>query len=124
MFEHRSDPLLPKQAFAKRLILAFFLTIVIVVASLSLGTLGYFWLGHLPPDEAFHLTCLVLSGHDINHETTRTEERIFSGIFVLYARLAFVSLVAILLVPLLHRVLHVLHLDEASFKEDDEQTEK
>ena len=40
------------------------------------------------------------------------------GVVVLYARLILVSLVAILFVPVLHRVLHKVHLEPEAHDED------
>jgi len=78
--------------------------------SLLTGMSGYHWLGKLPWDEAFHHTCLMLSGHDVQPVGETVGGHLFSGFFVLYARLVFVSLIAILLVPVLHRILHKIHL--------------
>ena len=118
MFEHRSQPLLPARAFAKRLLLAFWMTLAIVAVSLLVGTLG-FWGTGLTKSEAFHHTCLILGGHDGGpaelNQLARGElewwEHVYCGIFVLYARLVFVALIAIVSTPLLHRIFHRLHLD-------------
>lgn len=123
MFEHRSQPLLTKIEFGRRLLFSLAVTATIVAASLLLGTLGYHRLGGMPWATAFHHTCLMLSGHYVDPEAPTAVARIFAGSFVLYARIIFVALVAILLVPVLHRILHVLHLDPKLIDEEDESRE-
>lgn len=120
MFEHRSQPLLSKKEFARRLLGAFGVTFAIVVVSLLIGTSGYYWAGEMSWDEAFPHTCLMLSGHDVQHEESSPAGRLFAGVFVLFARLVFVTLVAVLFVPLLHRIFHRLHLDPQHLGEIDE----
>ncbi|MDF1824225.1 MAG: hypothetical protein P1U68_06265 [Verrucomicrobiales bacterium] len=112
MFEHRSQPVLSRHAFFKRIALAFFITLLLVGGSLLVGTVGYHQLGDRELDEAFYHTCLMLSGHDVHPSESTPGGRIFSGVFILYARLIFVSTVAILFVPVLHRILHKLHFEE------------
>lgn len=110
MFEHRTEELLPQKAFAKRVGLAFLITMGIIVGSVLLGTGGYRWIVGVPWDEAFHHTCLILGDHDVELKAKTFGGRFFAGFFVLYARLVFVTLVAILLAPILHRILHKLQL--------------
>ena len=111
MFEHRSQPVIPRPEFAKRLLNTFLVSLAIVAVSLLIGTSGYYWFVHMRLDETFHHTSLMLSGHDVSPRETTTEGHLFAGIFVLYSRLIFVSLVAIFVIPLLHRILHKLNLD-------------
>lgn len=111
MFERRSENILPRRAFARRLLGAFLITLAIVIGSVLLGTCGFRWFVGCGWDEAFHHTCLILGDHDGEIRADTSAGRLFSGFFVLYARLVFVTLVAILLAPLLHRILHRLHLE-------------
>ena len=116
MFEHKSQPLLSKRAFAWRITTSFILTIVIVGLSVFLGMAGHREVYGMTWPESFYQTCRILSGHDVIHEVPQQEEptmwgHIFSGTFGLYARLVFVSMIAILTIPILHRILHKFHLD-------------
>ena len=53
----------------------------------------------------------TLSGLPHDTEVHTTGGRVFLVTFALYGRLMFVSIVAIVLAPTLHRVLHALHLE-------------
>ena len=112
MFEHKSQPVLSNAAFAQRMLFAFVVTLLIVGGSIAVGTAGYHWISKMAWDDAFHHACHVLSGHDVMMQSNQTvSENIFSGLFVLYARLVFVSILAVLMVPLIHRMMHKMHLD-------------
>jgi hypothetical protein len=112
MFEHRAEPLLNSLSFAWRMGRVFLITVLIVAVSISGGTLGYHYLVDLSWGDAFHSACLILGDHPPTHHSESEWGKIFEGIYILYARLAFFSLVTLLLLPLLHRILHKLHLEE------------
>lgn len=101
-----------KAAFARRMLAAFGVTLLIVFGSMAVGTAGYYGLSDMNWDNAFHHACHVLSGHDADPLPDRTPAvNIFAGLFVLYARLVFVSILAVMMVPLVHRMMHKMHLD-------------
>ena len=119
MFEHRSQPLIPRLAFARRLLRALLVTLAIVALSLLAGTVTFSWLAKIDWHVAFHHTCLILAGHDggPSELAQTTSEKlglwghVVCGLFVLYARLVFVALIAVISSPVLHRIFHKLHLD-------------
>ena len=112
MFEHRKQPLLARRQFIGRMARAFLATLALVGMSLLGGTLGVVYFHQMSWSEAFHRACLVLGQHDVDHVADSAGARVFAGVFVLYARLLFVSLTAILVAPAIHRMLHNLHLAE------------
>ena len=119
MFEHRSQPLLGRPAFFWRLVRAFLATILIVGLSVLGGTLGYRTCVGLSWDDSFHHACAVLGEHLPEQYPETTAGKVFSGIYIMYARLVFLSVVAILILPLLHRILHKLHLDTTAIDSND-----
>ncbi len=112
MFEHRRDPLLSKSEFIGRIGRAFALTGGIVLISVGGGVAGFVLLAGQPWHEAFHTTCMLLAGRETASPGEGWGAQVFGGIFALYAHLVFFSMVAILSAPILHRILHKLHLDE------------
>ena len=118
MFEQRSQPLVSRLAFAWRLIRAYLVTVLIVVVSVLGGTLGYWYFeGHAWSD-SFHHACLVLGEHSPERPPETTSGKLFVGMYILYARLVFFTVVAILVLPLLHRILHKLHLETTDAEDD------
>ncbi|MFT5469820.1 MAG: hypothetical protein ACI8UO_004943 [Verrucomicrobiales bacterium] len=111
MFEHRSQPLISKAKFARRIVVALFITGGLVVFSILIGMVGLQMTENLGWEKSFLRASLVLAEHDVHDHPESTAGIIFFGVYVLYARLIFVSLAAILLVPVGHRLFHHLHLE-------------
>jgi len=118
MFEHRKQPLLNNLAFIWRLFRAFLITVLIVGLSILAGTLGFHWFVDLSWSDSFHRTCLVLGEHTLHKTPEATSGKIFVGLYVMYSRLVFFAIIVILVMPLLHRVFHKLHLDCLDSVED------
>ena len=111
MFEHVTEPLLSRLQFAWRICKALSLTILVAGLSLLTGTLGYHFLVGSDWSDSFHCACLVLGNHDVAVHPESTVGKVFVGLYVMYGGLLFVSMVAILASPVLHRIIHSLHLD-------------
>ena len=111
MFEHRTEPLLSGLQFASRIIKALSFTIIVAALSMLLGTLGYHFLVGTDWDDSFHCACLILGNRDVAIRPESTAGKVFAGLYVMYGGLVFVSMVAILAAPVLHRISHSLHLD-------------
>jgi len=92
---------------------AFLVAVVVVVVSVLGGTLGYRLFLGLSWSNSFHHACLVLGEHPAAQHPDTASGNAFVGIYIMYARLVFLSVVAILVFPVVHRILHTLHLDEA-----------
>ena len=110
MFEHRAQPLISKANFLRRLGIAFLLTLALIGVSVIAGSVGYRIFAGFEWSDAFHQSCLVL-GENSGEHPENTAGKVFNGIYVMYARLVFFSVVAMLMLPILHRILHKLHLD-------------
>lgn len=116
MFEHKDDPLLPRAAFVFRLGRSFGVTLVIVALSLLMGSVGYRVLGDLTWVDALLNATMILTGMGpIDHMPT-TASKLFSTFYALYSGVAFLTMMAVILAPLIHRLLHKFHLDDG----DDE----
>jgi hypothetical protein len=111
MFEHRTEPLLTRLQFAWRIAKALSLSVLVAALSMLFGTLGYHFLVGTDWDDSFHCACLVLGNHDVAVHPESTVGKVFAGLYVMYGGLVFVSMVAILAAPVLHRIIHTLHLD-------------
>ena len=85
----------------------------VIVASLGIGMLGYHALGHLAWLDAFLNASMILSGMGPVSPLQSNGAKLFAGLFALYSGLVFVALTAIMLAPVLHRVLHAFHAEGA-----------
>ena len=117
MFEHKSKPLLPRTAFYARFAWSVAATAALVAFSLFMGSAGYHYLGELPWIDALLNASMILAGMGPVDPIRSSAAKLFASFYALYSGIAFLTMVAILMAPLLHRFLHQFHLEES--EEDD-----
>jgi hypothetical protein len=118
MFEHKSAPLLPRRAFYARFAWSVAATAGIVAFSLLVGSAGYHCLGDLPWIDSLLNASMILAGMGPVDPLRSSAAKLFASFYALYSGIAFLTMVAILMAPLLHRFLHKFHLEAG---EDDEK---
>jgi hypothetical protein len=118
MYEHRSAPLLPRRSFLRRLATHFLGATSILVVSLAIGTEGYHALGKQSWVDAFLNAAMILGGMGQVGEVSETAGKLFAAFFALYAGFVLISVATLIMAPVIHRVLHRLHLesDEAGHR--------
>lgn len=110
-FEHRHEPMLPKRLFYRRMVRCGLLSLAFVVASLGIGMLGYHAIEGLSWLDAFLNAAMILTGMGPVTEMHTTAGKLFAGCYALFSGVAFLTAVAVLVAPLVHRALHRFHLD-------------
>ena len=116
--ERRSDLVLPWRPFVWRLCFSLSMAGLLVGLSLLGGMAGYHSLEGLPWIDAFLNAAMILSGMGPLAQPETTAGKIFSGLYALYSGFAVLIIVAIALGPVIHRMLHVFHADEADLNND------
>jgi hypothetical protein len=111
MFETKQEELIPTSAFIARLIRSFARSLIVAGASLSIGSIGYHFLGALPWVDALLNAAMILTGMGPVDRMPSTEGKLFAAFYALYSGLAFISMIAFMTAPLAHRLLHKFHLD-------------
>jgi len=117
MFEHRSQPLLSSREFFGRMARTVAVVAGIVVFSLFMGSADYHYLGELPWIDALLNASMILAGMGPVDPIRSSAAKLFASFYALYSGTAFLTMVAILMAPLLHRFLHKFHL-EVNEKDD------
>jgi len=116
-WEHHTEPLAPGHVFAGRLLRQILLVAGIVAITLAVGTAGYMV---IPKEEeklslvdSFLEASMLLSGAGPLYTERDSSNllKMYSSLYALFATLLVVSSVGILAAPVLHRVLHQLHLE-------------
>ena len=115
MYERHVDPLLPSPLFLRRLGVHLLAASGLVGVSLALGTLGYHGLGKQAWIDAFLNSAMLLGGMGQIGDLPTNSGKLFAAFFSLYAGLVLIAVTTLLMAPVLHRVLHSVHLAE----EDD-----
>jgi hypothetical protein len=94
----------------------------LIVFSVLLGTLGYHHFGQISWLDSFHMACMILTGMGPVAEMTTPTAKIFSSLYALYSGVAFLSITAVFFAPIIHRLLHILHVEQDD--NENEWTEK
>ncbi len=89
---------------------------VMVMGSLAIGVIGYHVTAHLPWVDALLNASMILTGMGPVDPLTSTTAKLFASAYAIFSGVAFLTIVAVLLAPLVHRFLHRFHLELA----DDE----
>ena len=90
----------------------------LIVASLALGMSGYVIFEQFSWIDAFLNAAMLLGGMGPVHLPQTAAGKLFAGFYALYAGLAFIVTAALLVSPVLHRLLHRFHWNESSTKAD------
>lgn len=111
MYEAKHHAVLPRRSFYWRLSQHFLAVLGLLTASIALGMVGYIVTERLAPIDAFLNTAMLLGGMGPVNPPVTFAGKLFAGIFALYAGLVFIVSAALVLTPVLHRVLHQFHFD-------------
>jgi hypothetical protein len=111
MFEHQAEPLLPRAAFFRRLVRHGVIALLIVLASLVVGMVGYHIFEGFSWIDAFVNAAMILGGMGPVNELHTTVGKLFAGFYALYSGIVFLVVAGVLFAPVVHRFLHHFHLD-------------
>lgn len=118
-YEHKSQRLIPQRQFLFRLLRHFFLAFAIIVLTLSVGVVGYLvWGGGGGLHDAILNAAFVMGGLGIVEVPETSNGKLFYAFYGIFVGLSFAASVGIVLAPVAHRVLHLLHLDDPVTDED------
>lgn len=109
MFEHHSEPLLSFHRFVRRIAWNVFVTVLLIIVSLAIGTVGYKIAEHLDWVDAFYNASLILSGMGPADVLKTDSGKIFASLYSLYSGLFLIGVTGFLLAPLFHRIMHKMH---------------
>jgi hypothetical protein len=84
----------------------------VVVASLAVGVVGYHFLAGLPWVDALLNASMILGGMGPVDPLRTTTAKLFASFYALFSGVVFLAAAALLMAPLVHRLLHVLHVDQ------------
>src|ERR1043166_1262331 len=109
--EHKSQPVVPISRFIVRLGRYVLLCMLLLSLSVLAGTAGYHYFGSIGWLDSFHMACMILTGMGPVAEMVSVGGKLFSSFYALYSGVAFLSFSAVILAPIIHRLLHILHVE-------------
>jgi len=103
--------LISKKQFKKKLLKSFILASGLLFISLLIGVLGYMHFYNLNWVDALLDASMILTGMGPVSVAKSDGAKIFASFYALYSGIAFLTSVAVISAPVLHRFLHKFHLD-------------
>jgi hypothetical protein len=115
-FEHHRERLLPARHFVGRVARFSGLAAGVITGSLALGAAGYHWLADLPWIDALLNASMILTGMGPVDRMQTSAGKLFAAGYAMFSGIAFVSTIALLFAPLIHRFFHALHLEDPTYE--------
>ena len=113
-YESRSQPLLKRAQFLRRLVVHTAAVATLISTSLAIGMWGYVHFESLSWLDAFLNASMLLGGMGPIDYPKTEGGKLFAGIFAMYAGLVVIAAAALLIAPVAHRLLHRFHLEGSS----------
>ena len=101
-----------KKLFLKRLSLNILFCVMAIVASLFIGMWGYHHFEKMSWIDAYENAAMILSGMGPVAELKTNTGKVFAGSYALFSGIIFLVIMAIILAPVIHRVIHKLHMED------------
>jgi hypothetical protein len=112
-FDYKNKPLASRTQFASRLILNVLVALGLVFVALAIGMFGYQTTEGMAPIDAFLNSAMLLGGMGpVAPELKTVAGKLFAGCYAIGCGLVLVFASGVILAPVLHRVLHALHVDD------------
>jgi hypothetical protein len=113
MYEPRLVAPLSRARFARRFVHHFLAAQLLVAVSLVMGMAGYMYFEHMAWRDAFVNTAMLLGGMGPIDPLKSDGGKVFAGLYALYCGVVFLVVAGVLLVPVVHRLLHRFHWEQA-----------
>jgi hypothetical protein len=119
-YERIGQPLASRRLFIRRLGWNLGLALVLIGILLVIGVLGYRILEGLGWLDAYAHAAMILSGMGPYGVPATAGGKFFEGTYALFSGLVVVATTGLILAPVLHRIMHGLHVPD---EEDEEHAE-
>ena len=111
-YEHRTEPILPRGRFLRRVLGHSLVALALMFVSLGLGILGYRLTEGMSWIDALVNASMILGGMGPVNELHTDGGKLFASFYALFSGAVFLIVAGIVVAPLAHRLLHRLHLEE------------
>jgi hypothetical protein len=112
VYEHRTQPLLSRPKFLRRVGRHLAGALVVIAIALGIGVTGYHWLGGLDWVDSLLNASMILGGMGPVDPLKSDAAKIFAALYALFSGLVFIGIAGLMLGPFAHRLLHRFHLEE------------
>ena len=96
--------------FIRRMAICLGIALGLLLGAIGAGMLGYHRLAGLGWVDAFLNASMILTGMGPVSPLTTTTAKIFAGLYAIFSGLLFLGVMGIVMAPVLHRLMHRLHV--------------
>ena len=119
MFEHRHEKLLPLSLFVRRLAICLGIAAGMVLFGVGIGVLGYHYFAEFSWIDSLLNACMILTGMGPVGTLPTDTAKLFASVYALFSGLVFISVMAVMISPIMHRILHKFHVAEEDLEGGD-----
>jgi hypothetical protein len=112
VYEQHPHHLLPWPLFLRRAGRHLLFALALIVAAVGIGTIGYHLLNGLGWLDAFLNASMILSGMGPVDRMESDGAKLFAALYALFSGLVFIGIAGIVLAPWLHRLFHLMHIED------------
>lgn len=112
MYEPKAHPPIPRERFVRRVQVHVAAAFFLLLLSLAIGMAGYGYFEQLAWRDAFLNAAMILGGMGPVDAPQTNGGKVFAGLYALYAGLVFLVVAALVLAPVVHRVMHKFHWEQ------------
>ncbi len=100
-------------SFHRRFLKGLLISSLFIVGALVIGVLGYHYVAGLEWIDALLNAAMILTGMGPVNPLTSVAAKLFATGYALFSGLVFVVASGVLVSPIVHRLLHKFHVDDA-----------
>jgi len=112
MYEHHTQPLLPRPLFARRVLRHASAAMLVAFGALGIGIAGYHFLGRLSWIDSYLNASMILGGMGPVDPLKSTAAKLFAGAYALFSGLLVIGVAGVVFAPFIHRLLHHFHIED------------
>lgn len=121
MYEHHNKPLLSSKKYLNRLFNSVALAFILICLALLIGILGYHFICNLGWTDSLLNASMILAGMGPVDNIQTNTGKVFASFYAIFSGVAFLSIIAVILAPVMHRFLHKFHLESEEEEEEEEK---
>jgi hypothetical protein len=114
IYEHRTQPLLPRKLFLARLLRHAAVSLGLLLLSLGIGILGYRLLEGFSWIDSLLNASMILGGMGPVNPLVTVSGKVFASFYAIFSGVIFLVGAGVLITPVAHRIIHGLNLEEDS----------
>jgi len=124
MIENKNTPLMPRHVFVRRVTRLALKGVMVLVASLGVGMLGYHYFEGVGWVDAYVDAAMILSGMGPLGELKTTGGKIFAGTYALFSGVVLLTTIGVFLAPIVQRLFHRFHLANEEIQKGKPEAKK